>query len=198
MSPLRRPGVSPLVDEPALGPTSGTVSGWFGIVLGLVVLVVALTDRSFGDTPVLVSASLLGIALVWTLLLRPRIVLRRDAMVLRNGFVDHVVPWGLVDGVTVRSVTHVHVGERRYVGTAVGRSTVRMVRDERQARTGSEPVPPGAVAAGANLPDFLEARVAERLRDATRGEGRVRRLVAWPEVVLVALPAVALVVALAR
>lgn len=198
MSPLRRPGASTLVEEPALGPTSGTVSGWFGIVLGLVVLVVALTDRSFGDTPVLVSASLLGIALVWTLLLRPRIVLRRDAMVLRNGFVDHVVPWGLVDGVTVRSVTHVHVGERRYVGTAVGRSTLRMVRDERQARAGSETVAPGAVAVGANLPDFLEARVAERLRDASRGEGRVRRLIAWPEVVLVALPAVALVIALAR
>lgn len=196
MSPLRHSAAS--VDEPALGPTSGTVSGWFGIVLGLVVLVVALTDRSFGDTPVLVAASLLGIVLVWALLLRPRIVLRRDAMLLRNGFVDHLVPWGLVDGVTVRSVTHVLVGGRRYVGTAVGRSTLRMVRDERQARAGNEQVLPSAVAAGANLPDFLEARVAERLRDAPRGEGQVRRLIAWPEVVAVGVLTVALVVALAR
>lgn len=198
MSTWRHPTAPTPVAEPALGPTSGTVSGWFGIVLGLVVLVVAVTDPGFGDTPVLVTASLLGIALVWALLLRPRIVLGRDAMVLRNVFVDHVLPWGLIDGVTVRSVTHVHVGERRYVGAAVGRSTVRMVRDQRQARAGSEPVLPSAVAAGPNLPDFLEARVAERLRDAPRGEGRVRRLIAWPEVLSVAVLTLALVVALAR
>lgn len=196
MNRMRHREPAGLVAEPSLGPTSGTVSGWFGIVLALVVLVVAGTDSSFGRTLPLVLGALLGISLVWTLLLRPRVVLRRDAMLLRNGFLDTEVPWGLIDRVTVRSATHVFVGEHRYIGTAVGRSLYRMVRDDRTG--GRETVMPSAIASGANLPDFLESRVADRLREAPRGQGRVRRLVAWPEVVVVVLLAAGLVVALVR
>jgi hypothetical protein len=188
-----------MVAEPALGPTSGTVSGWFGIVLGLVVLVVAMTDSTFGDTVPLVLGALLLITLVWTVLLRPRVVLRRDGMLLRNAFLDVEVPYGLIDRVTVRSATHVFVGRKRYVGTAVGRSTLRMVRDERRGARGlRDVVPPDAVANADNLPDFLENRVAERLRDASRGEGTVRRHIAWPELALAVALGLALVVALTR
>ncbi|MGN6251960.1 MAG: hypothetical protein ACTHNS_09140 [Marmoricola sp.] len=192
--PARPSGIR-TVDEPAFGPTSGTVSGWFGIVLALVVLVVALTDPTFGDTVPLVLGALLAISLVWAVLLRPRVVLRRGALLLRNGFLDTAVPYGLIDRVTVRSATHVFVGERRYVGNAVGRSTLRMVRDER--RPSRDRVPPGDVAVGGNLPDFLEQQVADRIRDAARGEGRVQRSVAWPEVAAVVALAAALALALA-
>lgn len=199
MNPLRHRDPAGTVSEPALGPTSGTVSGWFGIVLGLAVLLIAVTDSTFGETVPLVLGALLLITLVWTLLLRPRVVLRREAMLLRNGFLDVEVPYGLIDRVVVRSATHVFVGGKRYIGTAVGRSTLRMVRDERRSAQGlRDIVPPDAVASGDNLPDFLENRVAERLRDAPRGEGTVRRHVAWPELAIALALGVALVVVLLR
>jgi hypothetical protein len=199
------------VAEPSFGPTSGTVSGWLGE--GLVVFVIGLMlveERTLDGLRVCVGAALAGVVL-WTMLLRPRVVLRREALLLRNGYLDTLVPYGLVDTFTVRAVTNVWVGKKRYVGTAVGRSVRSMVR-ARPPRGGGvmstgfgsarllpveEPEQKQRTTlSSSQLPDFLEERVRERMHEAASGEGVVRRLPAWPEIAATAVLLVAFVVTL--
>jgi hypothetical protein len=197
-----------------LGPTSGLVTGWIGEAFVLVLVISTLVDHRDLDGLRVALGALLGGALVWSFLLRSRVVLRSGDLLLRNAYVDTAVPYTLIDRFVVRSVTHVGVGSKRYVASSVGRSSRSMMRRGRgagaTAGTGggplvnpaTEPVPTRARDT-LDVADFLEEQVADRRRRARDwpgapegAGGEVRRMVAWPEVAVSAALAVAFVVSL--
>jgi hypothetical protein len=110
-------------------PTSGTGTGWVGIALAVVVVVAILVDdRSVRGTRFVLAALVFGL-LVWCYMLRPRLVIGRTVLELRNPFSSWFVPLATIDKVAVRAVTMVHTtDERRYDGVAVGRPVRSLVR----------------------------------------------------------------------
>jgi hypothetical protein len=188
-------------EDLALGPTSGLLSGWIGEGIVLAVVATSLIDHRDLDGLRLILGALLGGALVWSFLLRSRVVLRSGDVLLRNAYVDTAVPYTLIERFVVRSVTHVFVdgekGEKKYVGSGVGRSARSMMRKPRAPGASSMT----AKRSTADVADFLEEQVADRRRRASDWPGapegvggEVQRTVAWPEVVVSAVLAVAFVV----
>jgi hypothetical protein len=213
---LRKAPPEPGADLP-LGPTSGLLSGWVGIGIVLAIVATTLIDHRDLDGLRLILGALLGGALVWSFLLRSRVVLRSGDVLLRNAYVDTVVPYTAIDRCVVRSVTHVFVtgekGERKYVASAVGRSARSMMRKPRapgaSTATGGGMLGAPAMATSAtrkvtaDVADFLEEQVADRRHrardwpDAPEGiSGEVRRTIAWPETVVTVVLAVAFVVSM--
>lgn len=179
-----------------------------GEALVVAVIVLTATEHSGVILGRVVTGGLLIGVLIWAFLLRSRVALRHDGILLRNAFVDTLVPYGLIDKVLVRTVTHVFVGKKKYVGTGVGRTVRAMSRPERPRGrggrwqwllerstpgSGSEPAATRPVTrlASSDLPDFLEQQADLRIKAALPGEGTVRRFWAWPEIGATAVLAVA-------
>ncbi|HET8559436.1 MAG TPA: hypothetical protein VFL69_02865 [Marmoricola sp.] len=170
------------------GPTTGLVTGWLGLlIVAAVVVLTLLEDRSLTGVRIVLGALVCGVVL-WCYLLRPRVVLDQDRLELRNAFSTTVIPWLRVGEVLVRTVTRVYVGEKVYVGTAVGhsaRSLMRMARKERKTLL-AEPAESNR-AVDQPLPALIEEAIRERADrahelaapDARRGQ--VERRWAVPE-----------------
>ena len=186
------------------GPTTGVVTGWLGLAIVAAVVVLTLVeDRSVVGVRIVLGGLLCGLVL-WCYLLRPRVVLAAEALELRNAFSTRVIPWLLVGAVVVRTVTRVYVGEKAYVGMAVGhtaRSMMRAARKERKTLVAEPHVSTRAV--DQPLPSLIEDAIRERARraydmagpDADRGE--VSRRWAVPELAGLVALAVALAVSFA-
>ncbi|GGF40572.1 hypothetical protein GCM10011519_12800 [Marmoricola endophyticus] len=197
-------------------PTSGTVTGWFGLLLVAVGVYVVVVETSGLATVRGVLVLLVVAVLVHAYLLRPRVSIAADALVLVNPLSTVHVPLQRVRYVTVRSVTKVSTEERAYTGVGVGRTMRQMVRPSAE---GVVPTP-GAwggrflggngigVPGGSSTPkstetaDLLEdtvARAVLQVRDARAGQEApaVRREWALLDVVPAAVLVVALVVTLA-
>jgi hypothetical protein len=199
--------------ELALGPTSGLLTGWIGEAIAAAVALTGVLEHHGLESVRVVLGALLGGALVWSFLLRSRVVLRTSEVLLRNVYVDTAIPYTLVDRFVVRSVTHVFVGGKRYVGSGVGRSARSMIRKPR-ARGAFGGVSGGLLDAApaastatkrgsADVADFLEEQVADRVGRArdwagapVAAGGEVRRSVAWPELAVTVVLAAAFVVSL--
>lgn len=170
-------------DDVRFGPTSGVVSGWLGVVLCAGVAVLALVsgaDR--GSFRIVLCAAAAGV-LVWCFLLRPRIVVRAPAeLVLRNAVSSWVLPLAAVQAVTVRAITKVEAGGRRYDALAVGRSM-------RPRRAGSAH-PHDAVEEADLVVQVLLAE-ADQARKLGTGTGSPRRVWAVPELTALAVLALA-------
>lgn len=163
----------------SFGPTTGVVTGWLGLAVVAAVAVLTLAgDRSVVGARIVLGALLCGLVL-WCYLLRPRIVLEQDRLELRNAFSTVAIPWLRVGDVLVRTVTRVYVGEKAYVGTAVGhsaRSMMRAARKERKTLVTEPQVSNRAV--DQPLPSLIEEAIRERacraqqlaVPDAARGE----------------------------
>jgi hypothetical protein len=177
--------------------------------MGIVLAVVATTliDHRDRDGLRLILGALLGAALVWSFLLRSRVVLRAGDVLLRNAYVDTVVPYTSIDRCVVRSVTHVFVtgekGERKYVASAVGRSARSMMRKPRAPGASAAATSPTPRDHTTDVATFLEEQVADRRHrardwpDAPEGAGgEVRRTIAWPETVVTLVLAVAFAVSM--
>jgi hypothetical protein len=191
-------GAAPPGVRRAFGPTTGVVTGWLGLVIVAAVVVVTLVqDRSVVGLRIVLGALLCGIVL-WCYLLRPRLVLEHDRLELRNAFSTTTIPWLRVGEVLVRTVTRVYVGEKAYVGVAVGhsaRSMMKAARKQRRALTGEPRVSRHAV--DQPLPTLIEDAIRDRARrahematdDADRGD--VTRRWALPELVATVVLALA-------
>jgi hypothetical protein len=181
------------------GPTSGQLTGWTGV--GLMVFFVGwllVVERDLETAVVLAAVGVL----MWCFLLRPRVLLGPEQLVLRNAFSDWLIPLRLVEDVVVRQVTVVHAGEHSYQGVGVGRPLRRLLREH----PGREPVEPdtptraSAPHTDAQVPDFMVRQVLERVAalPPSQAGGQVRREYAVPElvalVVLVVLFAVLVLV----
>ena len=180
------------VRAPRFGPTSGAATGWSGLVICAVVIASAAFMAHSLTGVRLILGALLAAVLIWCFLLRSRVILEPETVVLRNAFMEHAVPYGLIDALAIKTVTCVYVGEKRYVGAGVGHTVRALVRRSLPHREAPPPLPRGQLNAAA-IPDFVEARIRERMRLASRGEGRVTRRFATAEIaaLLVLLAAMA-------
>lgn len=150
----------------SFGPTSGLVTGWFASALFFLVGLLLVTSDTAGW-----GALVLAVGLVlWCFLARPRIVLEDGTLELRNAFSSWLVPLGLVEDVSVRHATVVTAAGRTYVGDAVGRSALEVLRG--QERSG--------------LADRLLAEI-QREKKRTRKKGEVIRTWAVAHLVVIAL-----------
>ena len=186
------------------GPTTGVVTGWLGLaIVAVVVVLTLLEDRTLVGLRVVLGALVCGLVL-WCYLLRPRVVLERDRLELRNAFSTVRIPWLRVGEVLVRTVTRVYVGEKAYVGTAVGHSARSLIRASRRERRTlvAEPVQTKH-AVDQPLPSLIEEAIRERADrahevaapDADRGQ--VSRRWAAPELAALAVLVVAFAVSFA-
>lgn len=195
-------------------PTSGTALGWTGVVLATVGLVTALVgDHTRGGTRFALAAAIFGL-LVYCFMLRPRVVIRRTELELRNPFGSWHVPLAGIRSVVVRAVTRVYTDDRRYDGVAVGRPVRSMVRGKhgRQVSVGipglgasritedesATRVPRGQLDTDM-VADFVVEQIllaADRARTAPEAAGTTTRSWAWPELTALAVLAAALVVSL--
>jgi len=195
-------------------PNSGTATGWAGLVLAAVAVVVVLVDdRSIGSTRFAMVAALFGL-LLWCYMLRPRVTIGAHELELRNPFTSWHVPLVDVRRVTVRAVTMVYTDERRFDGVAVGRPVRTLVRGHTVPQRhlgvpglGSNRISEGAAASrqpkgqlDANmLADYLTEQIlaaAERAREGAPATRPPRRSWAWPELVALGALVIGLVVSL--
>ena len=127
MKASRQPG-----DDHVYTPTSGTVSGWIGLVIAGAFLVAVLAgDRSVGGARYAFAALIFAL-LLWCYMLRPRVVVGGSDVELRNPFSSWHVPLVDVRSVEVRAVTMVTTDARRYDGVAVGRPARTLLRGGQQ------------------------------------------------------------------
>jgi len=194
------------ITEQRYGPTTGTFTGWVGLVLCLGSIVALLMDPTAGSVR---FALVLGtVALViWCFVLRPRVIVREpNTLLLRTAVSTWDLPLAAITKVRVKAITRVEIGEQGYDGIAVGRRVRTMVRGQvvkhgdgfadagralgdppRRERKHPEVNTPEAVA------DLVTEQIlaaAERAREAGRPTEPVLRRWAWVELVLLAASAV--------
>ncbi|MBB6628917.1 hypothetical protein H5V45_16435 [Nocardioides sp. KIGAM211] len=166
-------------------PTSGKVLGILALVLSAAVVVIGIVDRDHGfPFPVVAGALVFGV-LVWSAMLRPRVWVTSDRLVLRNMLDEVSIPLAAIEQVVVRQVLAVGAGEKRYVSPAVGKSWRKLRAGKDQT---ADPLQ--------SYPDFVQDRISQLAEDARAQAGvkllsdeqlalaaGVRRRWAWPEVV---------------
>lgn len=181
-------------------PTSGRILGVIALVIALAVVVIGVVDREAGfSAPVVAAAVVIGV-LVWSAMLRPKVWVTQQDLVLRNMLHTVCIPLAAIEQVAVRQVLAVSAGEKRFVSPAIGRNWRQAFRANRAARQ------PTAVE---SYPVFVEERIAQLAEDARARSGvtllsdeqlvlaeGVRRTWAWPEIVALALASLAFVVTL--
>ena len=193
-------------------PTNGPVSGVLALVFLAAIVVVGAVDVGAGfPLPVVTAALVMGV-LVWAAMLRPRVWATTEELVLRNMLTTAFIPLAAIERVVVRQVMAVSAGEKRYVSAAIGKPRRRSSGWGR-ATPPSHPSARSTPAAGAAdrghagdqrrdppYADFVADRIshlAESAR-ARRGIARhspeqlalaaeVRRTLAWPEIVALAV-----------
>lgn len=197
--------------EPVYGPTSGQVSGWLGIGGALAIAIISVSHGLSHVDVVLALAMLFTATLIWAFMVRPRVVLGSEELVLRNAVVDYWVPYAAIRRIVVRSVTQVWVDERRLVGIGVGRGRKTMMTSRagqprarmfgaRAYETPSEQTRRRRGLDLSQLADLLEEQVMRRANDASVQPGSstgpgVRRVAAKPEIAALAVTLAALVLA---
>jgi len=210
------------------GPEDGAVEkfamngGHFSAGIGALVVVGMLVAWALnpGWEELWVPALALVLALViWTSIVRPRVLVEGSDLVLRNMLSTVRIPLAAVDEVVVRQVMAVRAGDKRYVCAGAGRSLRQALKGSaamrarahmggltgEMANAGEPEVMPGVIYA-----DYVELRIrdlmkAERARlgvtrfspEALELAGHVRREPAWPEIAALAVSAVLLVLAVA-
>jgi hypothetical protein len=189
--PDRPPAATPSEPIHAFKPTNGTAMGLLGVTLAVVVIALAAwTERSIFGLQLGLAAALVGV-LAWMVLLRPRVRVYADTLVLRNMASDTYLPLVRVETVVVRHTLNVWVDDRRYTCPGIGRSTRSMMRAAR-----STGVDRGS---GEDYQTFVETTILE-LADAARREQlpepSLRREWAWFELGILAVVSVAFVVSL--
>jgi len=162
---------------------AGLATGVAGVIVAAVVAIVTLVESG---PAWLVAAALLFGAIVYVSSLRPRAGLTSSELVLRQMFSTEVVPLSSIGTVRVGRMLEVTVGATRYRSAAVGRTLRRSIRPRER-----DPLKVPA--------DYVEDRILAKRADATaRADepGPVTRTWAWPEIVVVAVLAVAFVITL--
>lgn len=165
-------------------------------VLGLVAVVAVLVYSAFLAEFHLATwpAALLAAVVVWSVLIRPAVVLREHEVELRNVVHTVSVPYARIRDVEVNQMTRLHVDERTYVAGSFGRSRGEIRRDAR--------APSDARLDQHSLGWLVQERISRRAADARRTVGDsaaelpVRRSWARVELTLLVVLAVATVVAL--
>jgi hypothetical protein len=198
--------------------TNGMVWGVLALVIAAAVIVL---DVLGGWHPPVVVGAVLFAALTYVAMIRPRVGVRSDELVLDHMFSTMRIPVAAVDSIAVGRTFEARVAGRSYVSAAVSRSVRQALRGQtvsnrglRGGGAGESPLRPSAAveeSAGKqhqmSYADFVVERVhasatyareragiAEHSPQQAELAARVRRVWAWPEIVGVAVLAVAFVV----
>lgn len=171
-----------------------------GLSLVVIVLGYGLLLPGSVPRPVVGGAPLVGV-LVWLTVLRPRVGVTADTLVLRGALHTVRLPLAAVHHVAVRRLLVVFVAEERYTCVGLGR-TRRQVRSV-------DRVPAGERAPLETATDYAEDRIRVLAADARRRAGvkneskrqaelaaGVRRERAWPEATAVTAATVVLLLTL--
>ncbi|MFC7495087.1 MULTISPECIES: hypothetical protein [unclassified Nocardioides] len=191
-------------------PTSGRLSGFLGLLLAGVVLVLAVYAWDGGTPLGIAIAALLGGVLVWAALLRPALWATRRDLVMRGMFHTDRVPLAAIDRVVVTQVLTVVVGERKLISPVVGYSLRQLTKGRARIRAAAEEAPDPQSAAPPETrfqQAFAESRITHLAGAARESAGirqgspeqqalaaDVRRTWAVPELTAAALLVVAFVV----
>lgn len=171
----------------------------FVIVCAVLFALLGLTGESDFD-PWLYAAIVLVITGVWVGLVRPAVTVAPDRVVLRDMLATVTIPTGAIEGVQVLQMLIVTTAGQTFDNTALNRSRREISRDE-AALSGH---------AGERSGELFLAERIQRLaetdrvrRDITLGSAEhealdqeIRRVRAWPEIVLLVGSAVLAVVLL--
>lgn len=124
--------------DESFAPTSGTFVGWLVIAMAVVVAFMGVRDGWDGFGPASVVAALLTGVFSWLTLLRPRVLLRGDDVVLRQSLTTTRIPLAAVEEVEVRHVLEIRANGRLHQSAAVGHPRRRLMREATQAGRGNE------------------------------------------------------------
>ncbi|MFL6023452.1 MAG: hypothetical protein ACJ72O_08960 [Marmoricola sp.] len=191
------------ITEQKYGPTTGAFTGWVGVVICLGGASSVISDPTTGRVRFALALGFAAVV-VWSYVLRPRVIIREPAtLLLRNAFSTWVLPLTGVTRVRVKAIMRVEVDGRGYDGIGVGRRVRNMVRGEVIKRgdgfadagraLGDPPRRPSKhpeVNTPEAIADLVTEQVlaaADRAREAGREVGPVQRHWAWVELGLLAL-----------
>lgn len=190
-------------------PTGGWPTAVAGIATAGLVAVVAIADWSELGLPVL-GVALLVLALVWTAVLRPRLRIEGETLVLRNSFSTARLPLAGLTSALVQQTFVARVGGRRFTSGAAGRSRRQAMRQPRTTRElAMSPVPGEGLPVddGVLYADHIERQIQQRAEAARRERGITHRsreqqaleseievTTAWPEIAMVAAAVLVIVV----
>ena len=99
-----------------------------GGVTGLVLLVSMAWRWAENPEPLFLAWVLFGLALIWSLFVRPAVLLDDDGMTIRNVVRDIYIPWVKVTNVEFRWNLKVFVGDRSYTAWAISSQVERPKR----------------------------------------------------------------------
>ncbi len=202
---LRRPLTPPGAGDFDFHSTSGQMTGISGLTLAVGGLIWVLSAvHTVVGVRLGVAFALFGV-LSYAFMLRPKVHVTSGVLHLVNPFETTAIPLALINRVSVRSATHVHVDQKRYIGVAVGRKTREMARPRGEVGGMASPfsLGVGRLTSGTprtteRVPDLLEEYVGTLARDAARESGdpvlAVRRDWTWWLIAPASVLAVALVV----
>ena len=189
-------------DKIRFHPTSGRIMGTLAVIAALAVVVVGVFDRGGVPAPVLAGALLFAV-LAWASMLRPRVSVTSDDLVLQTMVEEISLPLAAIEDLAVRQMLVVRVGEKRYVSTALGKSW-------RKAMKGDKPRPRKAsTKAVTEMPYdvYVEDEIRNRMESARAKAGvalfsddqlalaaGVRRERAWLPIALIGVALLAFVV----
>jgi hypothetical protein len=175
-----------------------------GVLTAVVTLALAAFGAFYPDAGwpdwLIATMVLLAVA-AYVAQIRPAVVLGESHLTLRNMLQTVHVPWAAVGEVLVRQILTVEVGERIYDCPAVGRSTRQMRQDN--ALPVDHPVTEdsfGLIIENQIRQRAEEARARQGIEEASAEQAAladdVRRVRAWPEIVLLVAAVTGLVVAI--
>jgi hypothetical protein len=202
-------GAQPAGGRPVerFGPSSGQVSGFVGLAIAaFTVGYVAVAEPTPTGLKVALGA-LFFASLAWAVVLRPRVHVFDDRLVLRNAFRDTHVPLAAVEHVTLGQALTVWAEGERHQCLGVGRSGRAHLRAQRR-QASAETIGAGEALAAAAAHDLArETYAVRRLRELAQGAQRdadaeagaaepVRHTWAWPEVAAVVVTGTAFTLSL--
>ncbi len=127
-------------------------------VTGLVLLVSMAWRWADSPQPLFVAWILFGLAVVWSLFVRPAVLIDEDGVLLRNVVRDVHIPWVRVTDVDFRWNLKVFVGDRAYTSWAISSQVER----PKGASGGMFSMMPGRLEAFANA-DAQPSRSAPKV-----------------------------------
>ncbi len=215
-TPADEPGAERVLER--FKPTTGMFVGWAGVAIAVFAVgYVVLTVHTLVGLRIALAAAFGGV-LVWVSQLRPRVTAYTGRLKLQGSVRDTLLPYVLIDEVTMGQTLNVWVGERRYVCIGIGRSLVSDMRQRgKAARQGSlagksrsrefsdkaEMAAPDQTAMSYHT--FVVTRIEELVDQAKRDLARrggstagqhVRQPYAVPEIAALAVTGLAFVVSL--
>ena len=174
-------------------PSGGTLSGYVGIALVVVVAGYLLAvEPGAGSVQAALGLAILAL-LFWVSLVRPRVEARPGTLVIRNMFRDTYIPLAGIDLVGVRHTLDVWVDDKRYTCIGIGHTLRDLRRQDKASSRGAAGQEPKG------YPGLVASRI-ESLAQAARYDdhapGPVRHRWAPLEVTLLVVLVLAFLAAL--